>query len=160
MSEGPSDNYMHERPHKNIFSLEKQTFILDEMKKWINNNLPQKTSIYKKRIFGSSAQAKFGKYEAKIKGREYSDIDILFVVDDNFNPPKEWTVQFECVKDVWIVYDVAIVPVKTVDETISVEVQFIVLKKTFAEKPETIKEAEKWGIPLRDIDTKNKFISL
>ena len=159
MNISPSNNFMNERPPKIIFSKSKQNFILKCIKKWVMNNLPQNTFLYEKKIFGSMAKGLFGKYQTKFKGRLFSDIDILFVVDDDFLPPSNWKIQFECVKDVWVVYDVAIVPIKTDNEIIFVEIQFIILKKTYSQKIKTIEEAEKWGIPLKK-DTNNKYISL
>jgi len=160
MAKGPSENYMEGRPPKNIFPIKKQMLILGQIEKFIYGYLPPNTKFYRKRLFGSLAQGTFGKYNGKFKGREFSDVDVLFVVDDNFKPPKKWKVQFECVKKVWVVYDVAEVPIETEDETVLVEVQYIILTKTFASKSETIVNAEKWGIPLRRSSTKNKFISL
>ena len=156
----PSDNYMKDRPPKNIFPIEKRMLILDQMKKYIFDHLPLNTKLYRKRIFGSLAKGTFGKYTQKFKGREFSDVDVLFVVDDNFKPPRKWKVHFECVKKFWVVYDVAVVPVVTEDETVFVDVQYIILTKTFASKPETIVSAESWGIPLKRSFSKNKFISL
>jgi predicted nucleotidyltransferase len=160
MAGQPSKNFMDGRPPKLIFSKSKQSYILAQIKQWIANNLPPNTALYEKRIFGSLAKGTFGKYQTEFKGRKFSDVDILFVVDDDFSPPKEWKVHFECVKDVWVVYDVAIVPIDTEDETVFVEVQYIILKKTYSENIKTITEAEKWGIPLMKSDTKNKYISL
>jgi len=156
----PSANYMKGRPTKDIFPIEKQKFILNKIKKYVFNNLPPNTKLYRKRIFGSFAKGTFGKYQRKYGGHQYSDIDILFVVDDNFKPPKKWKVHFNCVKKVWMVYDLAEVPIKTKDEIVPVVVQYIVLTKTFASKPETIASAESWGIPLKRSSSKNKFISL
>jgi predicted nucleotidyltransferase len=157
MAQEPSENYMEGRPPKNIFPIKKQMLILGQIKKFIRENLPPNTKFYRKRLFGSLAKGTFGKYNEKFKGRKYSDVDILFVVDDNFKPPKKWKVHFECVKKVWVVYDVAEVPIETEDETVPVEVQYIILTKTFANKLETIVSAEKWGIPLGRSSTKNKF---
>jgi predicted nucleotidyltransferase len=160
MTEKPSADYMKGRPPKEIFPIKKQKLILSQVKKYIANNLPPKTKIHRKRIFGSFAKGTFGKYKRKHDRRKFSDIDILFVVDDNFKPPKKWKVHFECVKKVWVVYDLEEVPVKIKEETIPVLVQYIILTKTFASKPETIASAESWGIPLKRSSSKNKFIPL
>ena len=159
MNTTDSKKTLDEIPPKIIFSKSKQNFILKQIKEWVFNNLPPDIFLYQKKIFGSMAKGLFGKYQTKFKGRLYSDIDILFVVDDDFIPPKNWKIQFECVKDVWVVYDVAVVPIKIDDEIIFVEIQFIILKKSYSQKTKTIEEAEKWGIPLKK-DTKNKYICL
>jgi len=80
MSEEPSKDYLKGRPLKKVFSIEKQIFILNQIKKWTHNNLPPNTNFYRKRIFGSLAQVTFGKYASKFKNREFSDVDILFVL--------------------------------------------------------------------------------
>lgn len=160
MTEKPSADYMKGRPVKDIFPIEKQKFILNQIKKYISNNLPPNTKLHKKRIFGSFAKGTFGKYQKKYDGHQFSDIDILFVVDDDFKPPKKWKVHFNCVDKVWVVYDLAEVPIKTKDETVPVVVQYIILTKTFASKPETIVRAESWGIPLKRSSSKNKFMRL
>lgn len=160
MTEKPSQDYMKERPTKNIFPIKKQKFIFSEIKTFILDNLPANTKFYRKRLFGSLAKGTFGKYEGKWKGREFSDVDVLFVVDDHFKPPKKWKIHFTAEKKVWVVYNIAVVPIVTEDETVFVDVQYIILTKTFASKPKTITRAEKWGIPLKRFFSKNKFISL
>jgi len=160
MKAKPSADFMKGRPSKHIFSIKKQKLILNKIKKYISDNLPPNTKLYRKRLFGSLAKGTFGKYDGKYKGREFSDVDILFVVDDNFKPLKKWKVHFNCVDKVWVVYDVAEVPVKTEDETVLVLVQYIILTKTYSEKPDTIDNAEQWGIPLKKSSSKNKFIDL
>jgi len=160
MAEKPSADYTKERPPKNIFPIEKQMLILGQIKKFIYDNLPPNTKFYRKRLFGSLAKGTFGKYEGKWKGREFSDVDVLFVVDDDFRPPRKWKVHFTAEKKVWVVYDVDVVPVSTEDETVFVDVQYIILTKTFASQPETIARTEKWGIPLKRIFSQNKFIRL
>ncbi len=160
MSEEPSEDHLRGRPKKKIFPLGDQKLILAHMRKHLRKQLPPNTGLYRKRIFGSLAQHKFGKYQGKFKDREFSDVDVLFVVDDDFRPPKSWNVQFECEKRVWIVYDVAEVPIEIKNGTIPVEVQYIVLTKTFARRPETLERAERWGIPLKKYSTKNKYIPL
>jgi predicted nucleotidyltransferase len=156
----PSADYSKERPPKNIFPIKKQKFILSHIKKYISENPPPNTNLYKKRIFGSIAKGTFGKYDSKWKGREFSDVDVLFVVDDDFKPPKNWKVHFTAEKKVWVVYDVATVPILTEDETVFVDVQYIILTESFAKKGETIARAESWGIPLKKFFSKNKHLSL
>ncbi|MBT3298273.1 hypothetical protein HN385_05080 [archaeon] len=160
MAEKPSIDYAKERPPKNIFPIEKQMLVLGQIKNYIYHNLPPNTKFHRKRIFGSLAKGTFGKYERKWKGRKFSDVDVLFVVDDNFRPPPKWKVHFKAETKVWVVYDVDVVPIATEDETVFVDVQYIILTKTFASKPETIARAEEWGIPLNKFLSKNKFIHL
>ena len=76
------------------------------------------------------------------------------------NPPKNWKVHFTAEKKVWVVYDVATVPILTEDETVFVDVQYIILTESFAKKGETIARAESWGIPLKKFFSKNKHLSL
>lgn len=159
MLEEPSKSYMKGRPPKTIFSIEKQTMVQNQIKKWLRNNLPPNTEFYRKRIFGSLAKGTFGKYTSEYKERLYSDVDVLFVVDDNFKAPKKWKVQFEYIKNVWIVYDRDIIPIKMENEKIPLLIQFIVIKKSFAAKFVALEDAEKWGIPLKRNTTKNKYIS-
>ncbi len=156
----PSEDYTKERPPKTIFPIKKQKLIMSHIKEYIANNLPPNTKLYKKRLFGSLAKGTFGKYDGKWKGREFSDVDVLFVVDDDFKPLKTWKVHFTAEKKVWVVYDIAQVPVSTEDEVVIIDVQYIVLTKSFAKKGETVARAESWGIPLKRFFSKNKFISL
>ena len=156
----PSADYMKGRPKKDIFPIKTQKLVLNQIREYILNNLPPNTQIYRKRIFGSLAKGTFGKYKGKHDSRKFSDVDVLFVVDDNFLPPKKWKIQFNCVDKVWVVYDVAEIPIVIKDETIPVLIQYIILTKTFASKPETILSAESWGIPLKRFFSKNKFIPL
>jgi hypothetical protein len=155
-----SEDYMKERPPKNIFPIEKQMLVLGQIKRFILSNLPENTKFYRKRLFGSLAKGTFGKYEGKWKGREFSDVDVLFVVDDDFEPNPKWKVHFEAERKVWVVYDVKVVPVTTDDEIVFVDVQYVILTKTFASEPETIVKVEKWGIPLKRILSKHRYISL
>ena len=62
------------------------------------SNLPD-TNIYLARMFGSLVKGTFGKYQGKWKGREFSDVDVLFVVKDGFNAPKSWKIHFK--RDDW-----------------------------------------------------------
>ncbi len=160
MTEKPSLDYMKERPQKNIFPIKKQMLILGQIKKFVLNNLPKNTKLYRKRLFGSLAKGTFGKYEGKWKGREFSDVDVLLVVDDNFRPPRKWKIHFKPKEGPMRVYDIEVVPIATNDETVFVDVQYIIIPKTYASKPETIASAESWGIPLKKNFSKNKFISL
>ncbi len=153
-------DYMKERPPKTIFPIEKQMMILDQIKEYVYDHLLQKTKIHRMRLFGSLAKGTFGKYDGTWKGRKYSDVDVLFVVDDNFIVPREWKIHFEPKGKEWIVYDIATVPVTTIDETAFVEVQYIVVPISSARKLETIALAEKWGIPLKRFLSKHKFIRL
>ena len=160
MAEKPSEDYMKERPPKDIFPTKKQKLILSQIKKFIYDNLPQNTKLHKIRLFGSLAKGTFGKYKGKWKGREFSDIDVLFIVDDNFKPPKKWKIHFKPKDGPMRVYDIATIPVATEDETVFVEVQYIILPKTYATEPETIAKAEQWGIPLKSFFSKHRFIKL
>ena len=160
MAKGALPEYMKERPHKDVFSDEKQALILREMKKFIYANLPAGTRLHLKRLFGSLAKGTFGKYKGIWKGREFSDVDILFVVDDDFRVPRKWKVHFVAKKRDWVVYNVAVVPIEAFGETVLVDVQYIVIRKTFASLEENIVRAEKWGIPLRRKLSKNKYLSL
>ena len=94
MTEEPSADYMKDRPPKTVFPIEKQMLILGQMKRYIFDHLPPKTKFYRKRLFGSLAKGTFGKYTRKFKGREFSDVDVLFVVDDDFKPPRRSKVHF------------------------------------------------------------------
>ena len=160
MTREPSLDYTKDRPVKTIFKAKKQKTILKEVRKFIYNNLPKNTKLHKKRLFGSLAKGSFGKYEKKWKNREYSDVDVLFVVDDTFIPPSSWKVHFTAEEKVWVVYNVAIIKVKNNDEIIPIDLQYIVLTKTFANEPTNIARAESWGIPLKKFFSKNKYISL
>lgn len=160
MAEKPSNDYMKERPRKDIFSAAQQKLILTQIKKFIYNNLPPNTKLYKIRLFGSLAKGTFGKYAGKWKGREFSDVDVLFVVDDDFKPPRKWRIHFKPKDGLMRVYNVKTVPVATEDETVLVDVQYVILPKTYARKPETIAMAEQWGIPLKRFFSKHRFINL
>ncbi len=160
MSGNPSEDYMKGRPPKMVFPLKKQMLILGQIKRFIYDNLPPNTKLYRKRLFGSLAKGKFGKYDGKWKGREFSDVDVLFVVDDDFRPPGRWKLHFKPEEGPMRVYDVAVVPAETEDEVVMVDLQYVILPKTYASLPATVAMAEKWGIPLKKFGSKHKFIRL
>ena len=154
-------HYMKERPKKEIFSKERQKIILREIKKYINNHLPPKTKLYKKRLFGSLAKGKFGKYiNGKWKGRTFSDIDVLFVVDDNFKAPKEWQFHFQPKNDPSIVYNIANVPIKIKDEEIIIQLQYFIVPISHAKIRDNCLKSDPWGVPLLRSRSKNPFIRI
>lgn len=153
-----SDNFMDSKPERIVFSIEDQNFVLRAVREWFN----QKNinfSCYKKRIFGSLAKKYFGEYINSIKAKQFSDVDILLVVDDDFKPQSHWKIQFDYIPNFWVVYDAETISVSIKDRVIDVELQFIVITKTFSEQNETIDDAEKWGVPLSET-TSNPFIEL
>lgn len=144
---------MRERPKKTIFPKSKQKTILKEVQKFISENLPP-SKIYQKKLFGSLAKGTFGKYEKPWKNRTFSDVDVLFVVEDNFKPPKKWKLHFKPEDGLMRVYEIATISI----EDVKVDVQYIIFPKTYASLKKTKDFAEKWGIPLKK-DSKHKFLT-
>ena len=153
-----SDDFMKSKPDRVIFSSQDRERVLFSVKQWFaQEKLP--TRLYKKRIFGSLAKKYFGEYVAPVNGKKFSDVDILLIVDDDFTPLPHWKIQFDYIPDLWVVYDAEVILVDLGTRKIEVELQFIVIKKSFSEKKETITDAEEWGIPLSK-ETQNTFIEL
>tara|TARA_Y100000310_G_scaffold329356_1_gene399030 strand:+ start:1162 stop:1650 length:489 start_codon:yes stop_codon:yes gene_type:complete len=154
-------HYMKERPKKKVFSKAKQKIVLREIKKYINKNLPPKTKLYRKRLFRSLAKGKYGKYiNGTWKGRKYSDVDVLFVVDDNFKAPKKWKFHFQPEDDPSIVYNVADVPIKVEDEEVIVELQYFIVPISYARIKKNCENADPWGVPLMRTGSKNTYIGI
>ena len=152
---------MKERPPKIVFPKDKQQKIFHEVVAYIKQHLPLDTTLYRARLFGSIAKGSFGKYQGKWKGREFSDVDVVFIVDDNFLAPKTWKVHFNKPKvKSYVVYNIAVVPVICEDEVVNVDLQYMIIPKSLAKTPEVIAFAESWGVPLKRFFSKNPFITL
>jgi hypothetical protein len=143
-------------PSKKIFTKGQQRLVLKEVKKYVCANLP-KTKIYMKRIFGSLATGKFGKYERKFKRRYYSDVDILFVVSDNFKSSKKWKLEFKPNDILGKVYRRDVVNVEIGKSIITIDMDYAILPITYTKKPGVMEFYESIGFPLRR-KSKNKFI--
>ncbi|MBD3156004.1 MAG: hypothetical protein GF368_05115 [Candidatus Aenigmarchaeota archaeon] len=140
---------MKERPKKTIFSKFRQEAILKKTKKFVLEDLLPNPKINKIILFGSLVEGNFGEYERPFKNRRYSDVDVLLIVEDDFEVPEEWGEHFHC--DIYDVYNSHMM-----DEEILV--QYIVCRKNSYQNKEHQKESEKWGVPLSLEKSKHKNI--
>lgn len=143
------EDYEKERPKKTIFSEEEQLIILEKAKEFVLDDLLPDENINKLLIFGSLAKKSFGVYEKEWKHGLYSDIDILLLVEDNFEIPKGW--------EKWHIGDDFGVYVKgwLLDKYM---IQYMVWKKKEYSDREKQISAEPWGVPLMLGESKNPYI--
>jgi|SRR3989338_5080090 len=149
------EKYMKERPKKTIFSKNEQKKIFRKMKSFVLKDLLPNPKINKIIIFGSMAKGTLGKYEASHKSRKvsrfYSDIDILLMVEDNFEIHKKWKPHFSCQS-----YDVF----NIIKMDKKIPIQYMVCRKSKYGKKKHQKSAEIWGVPLLLNKSKHKYIVL
>ena len=133
------DEHEKERPKKAVFEMKIQERILKKAKTFILNDLLPDEKIKMIIIFGSLAKNTFGKYERRWKHGIYSDIDVLILVKNGFNPPKEWKIWYEHEK--FCVYTHG-----------RLEKKYLIQYMLWKEHEYSIENnkcyAETWGIPL------------
>jgi len=151
------------RPAKEVFPKSVQRMVLKEVRKYVKGNLP-KTKIYMARIFGSLAKGTFGRYKKKLskrgKKRRFSDVDVLFVVSDNYKAPRKWPIHFNPPDNPGCVYRPKILKIRTSEGLVYTHVEYIVMPIGYYRKKGTISRFEKMGMPLRRRGSKNKFLKL
>jgi len=82
-------NYFKNRPQKKPFTKKTQFKIKKEAIKKIKTKFLPNKKIIKIILIGSILKNKFGKYEAPgFRGSQYSDIDIIIFVENNYKIPK------------------------------------------------------------------------
>lgn len=145
------EEYMKERPGKTVLPAPEQKRIFERAKRYVLEDLLPNPKIDKIALFGSLAKGTFGKYEKPYKGRSYSDIDVLLLVEDDFKPPKEWELHFSCK-----MYDVF--NITRLDDEILL--QYMVSRRSSYQNREHQQESEKWGVPLLLEKSRHKNIIL
>lgn len=133
------EEHMKERPGKTVLPKPEQREILKKAKSLVLKDLLPNPKINKILMFGSLVKRTFGKYEKPYKGRTYSDIDILLLVEDDFKVPEKWKLHFE--SDLYNVYNICKLNGKIL-------IQYMVCRKSSYQNEEHQKEAENWGVPL------------
>jgi predicted nucleotidyltransferase len=145
------EEHIKERPKKSILPEDEQKEILEKVKEFVLDDLLPNPKINKIILFGSLVKGTFGKYEKTYKNRIYSDIDILVMVEDDFEVQDEWKSHFSC--GLYDVYNVHELDGK-------IPIQYLVCTKKSYEKEENQEEAEKWGVPLLLNKSKHNYIIL
>lgn len=140
------EDYEQERPEKDIFSQPRQKAILKQVREFVKDDLLPNPKINKIILFGSLAEGKFGRYKQEYKGRIYSYIDILLLVDNDFEVPDSWELHFagdpEFEGDLYQVYNQKKLESKYL-------MQYMVCREKSYRREENREVAEKWGVPLK-----------
>ena len=76
------------KPSKRLY--ENQEDILEEASKYLRLVLSKCNSVKEAYVWASLAEGKFGVYEEPYRGQTGSDIDLVIVVNEPFELPKEW----------------------------------------------------------------------
>ncbi len=76
------------KPNKKLY--ESQEDVWREAAKHLESILSKCDSIKEAYVWASLAEGKFGTYEELYKGQTGSDIDLVIVVKEPFELPKEW----------------------------------------------------------------------
>ena len=143
------EEYMKERPPKTILSKSEQKKIFEKVKKFVLKDLLPNPKINKIILFGSLIKETFGRYEKPFKGRIYSDVDVLLLVENSFEVPNTWKKHF--MGKIYQVYN----RTKLDNEIL---IQYIVCKKEFYQNKKYQNIAEKWGVPLLLDKSKHKYV--
>ena len=133
------ESHLKERPKKTIFPKQVQKAYLKKAKTFILKDLLPNNNINKIIIFGSITKGTFGRYEKLYKGRTYSDVDILLLVNNNFKTPKTWKKHF--LGNLYKVYNRIRLERK-------ITIQYLVSKEKIYKNLKNKKEAEIHGVPL------------
>ncbi len=145
------EKYEKERPNKIFFSISEQNKLIEKTKEYVLRNFSPFQKIDKIILFGSLAKGTFGKYEKEWKHGFYSDIDLLLLVENDYNIPEKWKVWFKHNK--FTVFTCGKIDHKYL-------IQYMVWKRKQYEIIQNQIDVEKWGIPLLMEKGKNKFIVL
>lgn len=143
------EDYMKDRPKKNVFPKSEQREILKRAKEFVLGDLLPNPKINKIILFGSLIEGKFGEYGKPYKDRKYSDVDVLLFVEEDFEVPDDWGEHFHC--DMYDVYNARMMDGKIL-------VQYMVCRKSSYQNKEYQKESEKWGVPLSLEKSKHRYI--
>jgi len=76
------------KPNKRVY--ENQDDIWKEASKFLESILSKCDSVKEAYVWASLAEGKFGVYEESYRGQTGSDIDLVIVVKEPFELPKEW----------------------------------------------------------------------
>lgn len=148
------DDFRQQRPQKEIFSQQRQEKILRRAVEFVKRDLLPHPNSNKLILFGSLARGDFGRYREEYKERIYSDIDILLLVDNEFEVPDSWELQFggdpELKSDLYRVYNY-----KKVDDKFLV--QYMVCRQLSYQQEKNREVAEDWGIPLKLEDSEHAY---
>ncbi|MFC1697562.1 hypothetical protein ACFL1H_04475 [Nanoarchaeota archaeon] len=148
------------RPKKEVFPIKTQKLILKHVKRYVKKRLPPKTKSYIRRLFGSIVKHNFGRYEKPWKNRIYSHINVLFVVDDDFQKPNYWHVHFIPKGNTWTSYKVGHIELKLNGKDIRVDIEYVIVKLTKSKEKKVITYAESMGIPLKKHFSRNIYKSI
>ena len=131
-------------PEKRPLSFKKQEEIREKATSFVVHSLLPNKKIKKILLFGSLARKQFGKYEKSFRGRGYSDIDIMVIVEDGFKPNKKWKPRLSA--KYWDTYNVAYLDFELDDKIL---LQYFVIPERNLEIDEIQKDGEKWGVPIK-----------
>lgn len=145
------EDFMRGRPVKIILPKPVQERIMRTARHLILDELLPNPKISKIVLFGSVVRGALGEYEKRYKGRRYSDVDVLVMVDDDFTVPDDWKVHFQ--NEMYDVYNNGILDRKFI-------VQYMICRRDCYEDEEKRKEAERWGVPLMLDRSRHKHIVL
>ena len=143
------EEYMNQRPERVPFPKDVQKKLIERVKEFVRNQLLPNQNINKIILFGSLATGEFGKYEGQFQGRIFSDIDLLLLVENTFQVPGNWRIQYE--GELYNIYNAGLLD--------GFLIQYMVCKRSVYENPDSQIDAEDLGVPLLK-KTKHKHIVL
>lgn len=79
---------MLNKPKKIVYPNQKDTF--EKFRKFILPYLKEIPEIKEARIWASLAEGKFGTYEEEFRGQTGSDVDLVLLLEEGKEPPKEF----------------------------------------------------------------------
>ncbi|MFB6217023.1 MAG: hypothetical protein ABEJ72_08670 [Candidatus Aenigmatarchaeota archaeon] len=129
-----------EKPEKRVLHPWVQSELKREAEERIKKKLLPEKDLNEIRMFGSLVEGEFGRYEEPHEGQHYSDIDVILNVEESFEVPEEWELEYRCEGRPYQVY---------VSEINGFKTEFYIYRSSQASREE-IAEAEKREVPLRD----------
>lgn len=85
------------KPNKKIYDNQKE--IWEEASKYLKSILSKCDSVKEAYVWASLAEEKFGIYDTPYRGQIGSDIDLVIIMNEPVNLPKEW--KFTTVEKSW-----------------------------------------------------------
>lgn len=85
------------KPNKQLY--DNQAEVWKTASKFLESILSKCDSVKEAYVWASLAEGKFGIYDKPYRGQTGSDIDLVIIVDEPFNLPKDW--KFTNVHESW-----------------------------------------------------------
>lgn len=130
-----------------------QKRILEKTIEYAKKDLLPNPKINAIAIYGSLISGKFGGYVKPQRGRIYSDIGILILVDDSFIIPFKWKSKICRKTPTHNVYNIRLIDGKYL-------MQYTLVPRSVYQNPIHQKTAEQKGVPLKLSKSRNKHVIL